>query len=107
MTDLDIRSRASMRKENLNFSHPKVQIHRKLLLKALSRLKRNFTQESQRRAYKKNYLNHIPMPFETKQEVLDWYERQPRTLTPEFLDSIDWKNVREHTIDDRLVPVLY
>lgn len=49
----------------------------------------------------------IVMPFETKQEVLDWYERQPRTLTPEFLESIDWKSVREHPIDERLVPVLF
>ena len=47
------------------------------------------------------------MPFETKQEVLDWYERQSRTLTPEFLDSIDWKSIRNYEIDERLVPVLF
>ena len=47
------------------------------------------------------------MPFETKQDVLDWYERQPRTLTPEFVDSIDWRGVRDHELDERLVPVLF
>jgi len=47
------------------------------------------------------------MPFETKQEVLAWYERQPRTLTPEFLDSVDWKSVREYPLEERLVPVLF
>ena len=47
------------------------------------------------------------MPFETKQEVLAWYERQPRTLTSEFLESVDWKSVRKCPLDERLVPVLF
>jgi hypothetical protein len=28
------------------------------------------------------------MNFETNSDVLDWYERQPRTLTPEFVNAI-------------------
>jgi len=46
------------------------------------------------------------MTFETKQEVLDWYERQPRTLTPEFIDKIEWGRVSDFPLDDRLIPVL-
>jgi hypothetical protein len=46
------------------------------------------------------------MPFETKQEILDWYEKQPRALTPEFLASIDWKQVGDYPLDERFVPVL-
>ena len=47
------------------------------------------------------------MPFDSKKEVLDWYERQERTLTPEFLGSIPWNEVRDHPLDDSLVPVLF
>ncbi len=46
------------------------------------------------------------MGFETKKEVLDWYERQPRTLTDEFIDNIAWKDVRNYELDKRFVPVL-
>lgn len=46
------------------------------------------------------------MNFETKRDVLEWYERQPRTLTPEFLASIPWNEVRNHEIPPKLVPVL-
>lgn len=46
------------------------------------------------------------MAFETKRDVLEWYERQPRTLTPEFLSSIPWNEVRDHELPMRLVPVL-
>jgi predicted metal-dependent hydrolase len=46
------------------------------------------------------------MTFETKQEVLDWYERQPRALTPEFIGSIPWHDVKKHPLDMRFVPVL-
>ena len=46
------------------------------------------------------------MAFETKREVLDWYEKQPRTLTKEFLDNINWKAVKNHPIDEKFVPVL-
>ena len=46
------------------------------------------------------------MSFETKQDVLEWYEKQPRTLTREFLSSIPWNKVRDHEIPPQLVPVL-
>jgi hypothetical protein len=46
------------------------------------------------------------MPFETKQEVLDWYENQPRALSPEFIENIDWKSVRNYMLDKRFVPVI-
>jgi rubrerythrin len=47
------------------------------------------------------------MPFETKKEVLDWYERQERTLTDEFIDSIPWDKVRDHPLNESLVPVIF
>lgn len=46
------------------------------------------------------------MIFETKQEVLDWYDRQERSLTDEFIDNIEWDEVRRYPFDDRLIPVL-
>ena len=46
------------------------------------------------------------MAFETKKEVLDWYERQPRTLTKEFIDKINWKDIKNHPLDEKFVPVL-
>ena len=49
----------------------------------------------------------IEMAFETKKDVLDWYERQERALTPEFLSSIPWHTIKDHPLDARLVPVLF
>lgn len=46
------------------------------------------------------------MTFETKREVLDWYEKQPRTLTREFIGAIDWKAVKNYSLDEKFVPVL-
>ncbi len=46
------------------------------------------------------------MIFETKQEIHDRYESQPRTLTDEFIAAIPWDKVADHPIDERLVPVL-
>lgn len=46
------------------------------------------------------------MKFETNREILDWYEKQPRALTEEFLGGIDWNAVKKHPLDARLVPVL-
>jgi hypothetical protein len=46
------------------------------------------------------------MSFETKKEVLDWYERQPRTLTDEFIANIAWKDVKNYELSENLVPVL-
>lgn len=46
------------------------------------------------------------MKFETKREVLDWYEGQERALTDEFIGGIAWHEVKNHPLDERLVPVL-
>lgn len=45
--------------------------------------------------------------FETEMDVLDWYERQPRALTPEFVDSIPWREVKNHPIHPAFIPVLF
>jgi ferritin-like protein len=46
------------------------------------------------------------MTFETNEEVLDWYEGQERALTDEFIGEIPWHTVKDHPLDERLVPVL-
>lgn len=46
------------------------------------------------------------MIFETKQEVLDWYESQPRALTDDFIANIPWDEVRRHRFDPKFIPVL-
>ena len=46
------------------------------------------------------------MKFETKQDVLNWYEKQPRTLTQEFISQIPWHEVKNYPLDKKFVPVL-
>ena len=46
------------------------------------------------------------MNFETNKEVLDWYERQQRVLTPEFISKIPWDKVKDNPVDKKLIPVL-
>ncbi|HEY8561715.1 MAG TPA: acyl-ACP desaturase [Pyrinomonadaceae bacterium] len=46
------------------------------------------------------------MSFETKREVLEWYERQPRALTAEFIGSIAWRDIKNYELDGKFVPVL-
>lgn len=46
------------------------------------------------------------MTFETNRDVLNWYEKQPRTLTKEFLDKIQWRDVKKYPLDKKFVPVL-
>lgn len=46
------------------------------------------------------------MIFETKQEVWDWYDRQDRALTDEFINNIEWHRVKDHPFDARLIPVI-
>lgn len=46
------------------------------------------------------------MAFETNRDVLEWYERQPRSLTPEFISSIPWREVKDHPLNERFIPVL-
>ncbi len=47
------------------------------------------------------------MSFETNKDVLDWYERQERALTPGFISSIPWDKVRDTPFDEKFVPVLF
>lgn len=46
------------------------------------------------------------MNFETKQEILDWYENQPRALTDDFISGIPWDEVKSHPFDNKFIPVL-
>ena len=46
------------------------------------------------------------MNFETNKDVLDWYERQQRVLTPEFISKIPWDKVKDNPVDKKLIPVL-
>ncbi|CAN5397697.1 hypothetical protein BH10ACI2_BH10ACI2_02100 [soil metagenome] len=46
------------------------------------------------------------MNFETNKDVLDWYERQERCLTPDFINSIPWDKVKDNPIDPKFIPVL-
>lgn len=46
------------------------------------------------------------MRFETNRDVLDWYEKQPRALTAEFIGGINWENVKKYPFDEKLIPVL-
>ncbi|MEO6049841.1 MAG: hypothetical protein ABIP78_00725 [Pyrinomonadaceae bacterium] len=46
------------------------------------------------------------MNFETNKDVLEWYERQPRCLTPEFINAIPWHKVKDHPIDAKFIPIL-
>ena len=46
------------------------------------------------------------MTFETNKDVLEWYEGQQRTLTPEYINAIPWHEVKDHPLDPRFVPVL-
>lgn len=46
------------------------------------------------------------MAFETNKDVLDWYEKQDRTLTAEFIDGLPWHKVRDTPLDKRFIPVL-
>jgi hypothetical protein len=47
------------------------------------------------------------MSFETNKDVLDWYERQERALTPEFLGAIPWDKVKDTPFDEKFVPILF
>ncbi|HEX5889441.1 MAG TPA: ferritin-like domain-containing protein [Pyrinomonadaceae bacterium] len=44
--------------------------------------------------------------FETDKEVLDWYERQPRALSKEYVNNIRWKEIKNYPINPAFVPVL-
>jgi len=44
--------------------------------------------------------------FETDKEVLDWYERQPRALSREYVNSIQWHEIKNHPLNPAFIPVL-
>ncbi len=46
------------------------------------------------------------MTFETNKDVLNWYEKQPRTLTNEFISGIRWEDVKKYPLDEKFIPVL-
>ncbi len=46
------------------------------------------------------------MDFHTEKEALDWYEAQPRALTPEFLKNFPWQDVRNYELQTPFVAVL-
>ncbi|MEO8650589.1 MAG: acyl-ACP desaturase [Acidobacteriota bacterium] len=46
------------------------------------------------------------MIFETKDEILQWYESQPRALTDEFISGLEWDKVKDHPLDRKFIPVL-
>ena len=44
--------------------------------------------------------------FETDKDVLDWYERQPRALSNEYVNSIKWEEIRDYPLNPAFIPVL-
>ena len=44
--------------------------------------------------------------FETDKEVLDWYEKQPRALSKEYVNSIKWNEIKNYEINPAFIPVL-
>lgn len=46
------------------------------------------------------------MGFETNRDVLDWYEGQERSLTPEFISAIPWHKVKDHPVNEKFIPIL-
>ena len=45
--------------------------------------------------------------LETQEEVLSWYESQPRAVTKEFVNSVPWHEVKNHPLDPAFIPVLF
>ena len=41
--------------------------------------------------------------FETNLDVLNWYEKQPRAIDENFLNSINWADVKRYPIDKKLI----
>ncbi|MBK7391726.1 MAG: ferritin-like domain-containing protein [Chloracidobacterium sp.] len=46
------------------------------------------------------------MNFETNKDVLDWFEKQERSLTPDFINAIEWDKVKDTHVDEKLIPIL-
>jgi len=45
--------------------------------------------------------------FETETEVLAWYEKQPRAISREFIDTIPWREISNHPLNPAFVPILF
>ncbi len=46
------------------------------------------------------------MLLDREQDVLAWYEAQPRVVTPAFVASVPWKEVAKTPIDPAFIPVM-
>ncbi|MSR85461.1 ferritin-like domain-containing protein [Candidatus Uhrbacteria bacterium] len=46
------------------------------------------------------------MLFETEQEVLAWYEKEERVLTPKFISEIPWHEISQHPLNPEFIPTL-
>lgn len=44
--------------------------------------------------------------YNTEKEVLNWYERQTRTLTKKFVSEFPWAEIRNTPIDPSFIPIL-
>lgn len=44
--------------------------------------------------------------FESDIEVLQWYEKQPRALSREFVSNIRWNEIKNYELNTAFVPVL-
>lgn len=44
--------------------------------------------------------------FETERDALKWYESEPRLITPEFVNSIPWQDVKNHPFDASFIPIM-
>lgn len=44
--------------------------------------------------------------FETDKDVLDWYERQPRALSKDYVNNIKWDEIKNHPLSPAFFPVL-
>jgi hypothetical protein len=45
--------------------------------------------------------------FETDKEVLDWYERQPRALSKEYVSNIEWNKIKDYPLNPAFIPILF
>jgi rubrerythrin len=46
------------------------------------------------------------MMFTTPKEALDWFIKDERVLTPDFIAAIPWQEIRNHELDPVLVPII-
>lgn len=44
--------------------------------------------------------------FETDKDVLEWYEKQPRAITKDFINDVAWTEIKHYPLNPQFVPVL-